>query len=190
MNVNFRCSGFTILLILSSLLGGFEGFAICYVISHEVVYLVVALVFGVLLLSSGALVYHNFKKIGSYVSNGMKLASLVQRSVIREFGDIRTPRGGEREPLVDVINDYNTIRVIAELPGVEMRYINLNCSEKILTISVDTENRKYYKDVELPVAVDSVIGAVRYMNGVLEVILTKIGTEKHERSQLFQSNVD
>ena len=109
------------------------------------------------------------------------------RPVVREFGNMKpssrpTPFGvskpsldirEEREPLVDVISDDGTVRVIGELPGVDKKDIRLNCSERTLTISVDSEKRKYYKDVELPAEVDPRISKAKYTNGVLEVTLTK-----------------
>jgi HSP20 family protein len=108
------------------------------------------------------------------------------KPVIREFGNVkpspRTPFGaprppleykGEREPLVDIMSDDGTIRVVAELPGVEKNDIKLHCSEKVLTISVDTPERKYHKEVELPSAVNPKIGKASYKNGVLEVTLNK-----------------
>ena len=114
------------------------------------------------------------------------------KPVIREFGNVKpssrptpfgTPRTSfearkEREPLVDVINDNGTIRVIAEIPGVDKKDIHLNCSERILTIVVDTEKRKYYKDINLSSEVDPKISKATYINGVLEVILTKIRKNK------------
>jgi HSP20 family protein len=110
------------------------------------------------------------------------------KPVIREFGNVkpsapRTPFSaprppleykGEREPLVDVISDNGTIRVVAELPGVEKNDIKLHYSERMLTISVDTPERKYRKDVELPSAVDPKMSKASYKNGVLEVTLNKI----------------
>ena len=109
------------------------------------------------------------------------------KPVIREFGNMKpssrpTPFGvskpsldirEEREPLVDVISDDGTIRVIAELPGVDKKDIRLNCSERTLMISVDSEKRKYHKDVDLPAEVDPRISKAKYTNGVLEVVLTK-----------------
>jgi len=107
---------------------------------------------------------------------------------IREFGNIKpssrpTPFGismpeikvsKEREPLIDIMEEDEEIKVLAELPGVEKDDINLNCTEKTLTISVDTENRKYYKELELPGEVDPKSAKARYKNGVLEVTLKRI----------------
>ena len=104
---------------------------------------------------------------------------------IREFGNIkpgvRPGRLGfgrpsfdireEREPLVDVIVTDGEVKAIAELPGVEKEDINLHGTEDTLTISVDTAERKYYREVDLPVKVDPKKAKSSYKNGVLEVTL-------------------
>jgi len=108
---------------------------------------------------------------------------------IREFGNIKPSVGRrfgrpsisireEREPLVDVINTNGEIKVIAELPGVEKKDIKLHGTETSLTISVDTPQRKYYKEVELPEKVDPKQAKSTYKNGVLEVTLPKKKEEK------------
>ena len=111
---------------------------------------------------------------------------------IREFGNVKPSRRPEafgvtrpsleikeeREPLVDVISTDGEIKVIAELPGVEREDIKLHETENSLTISVDTPQRKYYKEVELPAKVDSKKAKSSYKNGVLEVTLQKRKEEK------------
>jgi HSP20 family protein len=53
-----------------------------------------------------------------------------------------------------------------------------NCSEKVLTIAVDAEDRKYYKEIDLPAEVDPKISKATYKNGVLEIILIKVTKKK------------
>ena len=67
------------------------------------------------------------------------------------------------------------VKVIAEVPGVDKNDINLNASERKLIISVDTPQRKYYKEVDLPTEVDPQSAKATYKNGVLEVVLKKVG---------------
>ena len=97
---------------------------------------------------------------------------------IREFGNVQPTRLGprikeEREPLVDVYTTNGEVKVIAELPGVNKEDIQLHGTEDTLTISVDTPERKYYKEVELPAKVDPKGAKTSYKNGVLEVTLPK-----------------
>ena len=80
-----------------------------------------------------------------------------------------------REPLVDVYEEKDVVKVVAEVPGVEKKDINLNATEDRLIISVDTPQRKYYKEVDLPAKVDPKSAKASYKNGVLEVVLNKAG---------------
>ena len=105
------------------------------------------------------------------------------KPVIREFGNIKPTRFGprfveEREPLVDVMEEDDEVVVIAELPGVEKEDIDLRCDGHELIISVDTERRKYYKQLELPAEVDPSSARASYKNGVLEVKLKKVRPER------------
>jgi HSP20 family protein len=104
------------------------------------------------------------------------------KPVIREFGNIKPGAGvkgqplnlrEQREPLIDVIEEEGEIKVLAELPGVDKKDINLFLTEGTLTISVDTAGRKYYKELDLPVDVDETSARSTFSNGVLETTLTK-----------------
>lgn len=105
------------------------------------------------------------------------------KPVIREFGNVQPSRRGplikeEREPLVDVINTDSEIKVVAELPGVDKKDIKLHALDDILTISVNTSDRKYYKEVKLPTEVKPKDAKTSYKNGVLEVTLQKAKKRK------------
>lgn len=102
------------------------------------------------------------------------------KPVIREFGNIR-PRGGikpievheEREPLVDVIDEPDKVRVIAEVPGVSKEEINLEVIDSTKLRISTTGKRKYYKEVDLGAPVNPDTTKATYSNGVLEVVLEK-----------------
>lgn len=68
--------------------------------------------------------------------------------------------------------------MVVELPGVEKQDIKLYGTENSLTISVDTPQRKYYKEVQLPSMVDSKLAKSTYKNGVLEITMPKKKEEK------------
>ena len=112
------------------------------------------------------------------------------KPVIREFGNVQPSRKGpkirkEREPLVDVIEEDKAVVIVAELPGVEKDDINLHTTENHLTVSVDTPNRKYHKELMLPARVDPKSAYASYKNGVLEIRLKKVETTvKGERISL------
>ena len=81
----------------------------------------------------------------------------------------------EREPLVDVIEDTNVIRVIAEIPGVRKENIELSTTETSLLIQAESEDhqRKYYKELDLPCSIHTDSAIAKFKNGVLEVELKK-----------------
>jgi HSP20 family protein len=106
---------------------------------------------------------------------------------IREFGNIKpgTRKGRpridfkeQREPLIDVLETEDAVRIVAEVPGVEKQDINLRGSNTALMISVDTAHRKYYKEVDLPAQIDPKRAKSTYKNGILEVTLPKKAKEK------------
>jgi HSP20 family protein len=106
---------------------------------------------------------------------------------VREFGNVTSksmlgkPKidvKEKREPLVDILESEDNINVIAELPGVAKEDINLTGTQKGITISVDTPNRKYFRELQLPCEVDLETAKSEYKNGVLEVVLKKKKQEK------------
>jgi len=127
------------------------------------------------------------RQFGPYVYGYSMTVGPDGKPVVREFGNVKPSRRRgmfgipeaklepieAREPLVDVVDDGVNLRVVAELPGVEKKDIQMKCAEDVLTISVDTPSRKYHKEVELPSAVDPDTSKATYNNGVLEVVLRK-----------------
>lgn len=110
------------------------------------------------------------------------------KPVVDSFGNIKTRPGepgepkeyGVRKPLVEINEEPSQIIVIAEMPGVTKEDIELKATNHSLTISTkasDTD-RNYYKEVELPAAINSDYAKARYQNGILEVKLKKID-ERH-----------
>lgn len=107
---------------------------------------------------------------------------------VREFGNVKPSRYGpqvkeEREPLVDIIETDGEIHIVVELPGVEKNDVKLHGTENTLTISVDTPQRKYYKEVALPAKVKVKEAKSEYKNGVLEVTLPKAEDKKKPKGE-------
>jgi len=105
--------------------------------------------------------------------------------VVDSFGNLKTRPGepgepGLRAPLTEVNEEPSQIIVVAEMPGVTKEDIELKATSHSLTISTKASNvnRKYYKEVELPSAINSDYAKARYQNGILEVKLKKLD-EKH-----------
>lgn len=127
------------------------------------------------------------RQFGPYVYGYSMTMGPDGKPVVREFGNVKpSKRPGAfgfpeaklepieaREPLVDIVEESENVRIVAELPGVEKKDIQMKCAEDMLTISVNTPSRKYRKEIELPTAVDPDTSKATYNNGVLEVVLRK-----------------
>ncbi len=92
----------------------------------------------------------------------------------------------EREPLVDAIVNDEVVKVVTELPGVEKSDIAIEYDGHALTLRVDTEKRRNYKRLDLPVEVDLDTFRANYKNGVLELVLAR----KVKRARPKQIPVD
>jgi len=89
----------------------------------------------------------------------------------------------EREPIIDVFEEENGIRVTAELPNAKESEIRLKIENNTLTISTEASANKYHKQVKLPAAVIKDIIESNYKNGILEVKLKKVkNTGKTEKN--------
>ena len=98
--------------------------------------------------------------------------------VIEQFGNIQETEAGPevvdtREPLVDVLEEEEQVVVIAELPGIDEKDIQVHVEEDTLEIAAFTGARGYQKEVLLPVPVDSSSFTWSYKNGVLDIRLPK-----------------
>ena len=105
------------------------------------------------------------------------------KPIMDSFGNLeKEPISGQRkvrktrEPLVEVNEDQDQIIVIAEMPGVSKEDIELNATNRSLTISTEKVvfGRSYFKEIDLPAAINSDYAKARYTNGILEVKLKKL----------------
>jgi len=75
-----------------------------------------------------------------------------------------------REPLTDVFQDKDSIKLYVELPGVEKTDIQLNITQGRAEIKA----KNFHKTIDLPsVDVEVDKATANYKNGVLEVIIPK-----------------
>lgn len=121
----------------------------------------------------------------SHLKKGMKgvygfsiKTALGGKPIVETFGNIKkTPKGPkveeEREPITDVFDEKDEIRVYAEMPGVSQEDIKLDLKEDILDISVQSGERKYHKEVLLPAKVKPETLQSSYKNGILEIKIKK-----------------
>jgi len=129
------------------------------------------------------------KELGPFVHGYSMKIGPDGKPDIQEFGNIKKGLKGtpqvkeEREPLVDIVDTDKEMHVVVELPGVEKTDIKLHGTDDSITISVDTPQYKYYKDVELPAKIKVQEAKSTYKNGVLEVVLPKVEPNNKPKGQ-------
>jgi HSP20 family protein len=82
------------------------------------------------------------------------------------------PLKKQREVIVDVFDEGDYIKIIAELPGVTEQDIKTEVKGKLLTISATGISREYYKEVTLPCPIKGELDS-SYNNGILQVRIKK-----------------
>ena len=101
------------------------------------------------------------------------------RPTVEHFGNVREQEGRGpvvdevREPLVDIFDEGDFLLVVAELAGVAEKDITYDIQQDILTISGQTGDRKYFKEMLLPSAVQKERSTSSYKHGILELKLWK-----------------
>jgi HSP20 family protein len=87
--------------------------------------------------------------------------------------DVHIDRGGSAgfgsDLHLDIHEEDERLRVVADLPGVEKDAIDLKCDGEVLTITAASDRRDYEERVRLPTSVDEQSAGATYNNGVLEV---------------------
>ncbi len=106
-----------------------------------------------------------------------------------EFPRIEFPSAEIREPLIDVIDEGNKLRVVAELPGVKKEDLHVNVLPTAIEISAKLsikEEKKeegyyfrersysqFYRRIPLPAEVIPEKTQAKFENGILELTLEK-----------------
>jgi len=95
-----------------------------------------------------------------------------------ELSSIRTPTRAENlqivkedEPLVDVLEEMDAVKVVAEIHGVSVNDIALNMRDNHLEIKA---GERFSKTIEIPKKVDFARASISYKNGILQLRLPKI----------------
>lgn len=96
---------------------------------------------------------------------------------IEPFGDIRRQSPDEpvaedlREPLVDIHEERDHLLVLAEIPGVSKKDVELEISGDRLTIRAQHGQKRYHKEVVLPEAYGTEGMRWECTNGILKIRL-------------------
>ncbi len=100
------------------------------------------------------------------------------KPLVERFGNVKDDGRSAvveeaREPMVDVFDEGDHLLLVAELPGVDVGDIRFEIKDDVLSLSAVRGERKYRKEVLLPVAVLTAGATPSYRNGVFELKLTK-----------------
>ncbi|MBE0478226.1 Hsp20 family protein [Candidatus Aerophobetes bacterium] len=101
-----------------------------------------------------------------------------KRPVVQTFGNIKRTKEGPvieevREPIVDVLEEKDFVRVIAELPGVTRQNIDIKVNGDILNLCAEKQDKKYAKEILLPFQVKQDPAEFSFKNGILELKIQK-----------------
>ncbi|MCC7576066.1 MAG: Hsp20/alpha crystallin family protein [Methanomethylovorans sp.] len=108
---------------------------------------------------------------------------------IREFGSLPLENATEvfgegsslvqkRKPLVDIVEKDGKIYITAELPGISTGEIILKATDSSLDLKASHGGRKYAEQISLSTKVDPESATATYRNGVLEVVLKILNSDK------------
>jgi len=110
------------------------------------------------------------------------------KPVIQEYGNVKpdslptadscgcdnhsqTPVVDKREPLIDTLVDdkEQTLKIVAEMPGVEKADVGVVVDEDIVHIDAERGEKKYHVNVPIQQKVESDSPKATYKNGILEL---------------------
>jgi len=101
----------------------------------------------------------------------------MMNDMMGEDASVHVDRGRENGPTdpagadihVDVYEQEEQLRVVADIPGVDQEDIDLKCDGEVLTIEAVGNGREYRERLRLPARVNEHSASASYNNGILEV---------------------
>lgn len=81
----------------------------------------------------------------------------------------------EKQPLIDVFEEEDYLVVLAELPGVDEKDVNMKVDENTITITAENATKKYLEVIKLPTCVKRDTVKFTYKNNILQARLKKLG---------------
>jgi HSP20 family molecular chaperone IbpA len=79
----------------------------------------------------------------------------------------------QRQLICEVITRAKEVKIISELPGVSKERIKMNVYNKELEIDAESEKRRYYEIINLPIEANTKRIKSTIINGMLEVTFKK-----------------
>jgi HSP20 family protein len=96
------------------------------------------------------------------------------KPIVKEYGNVRPgllPASEAREPFVDVIVDdkEKVLKIVAEMPGVEKKDIEIEVVGHTVNLDAENGDKKYHSKIPIKQKVDEDSVKATYSNGILEV---------------------
>jgi len=82
---------------------------------------------------------------------------------------LEVPVQETREPHVDIFEEAGFTLILAELPGITRKDVELTLTDDLLTISAARDRRRYYKEILLPGPLTRHRLRFSCNNGILEI---------------------
>jgi len=92
-------------------------------------------------------------------------------ALLEETNPQEVDQEGFRTPHTDTVKEGDTLRVIAELPGVEKKDVTVKATENTINLTAQKDSFKYRAQIPLDVEIDPKKIKASFKNGVLELVL-------------------
>ncbi|MDO8872755.1 MAG: hypothetical protein Q7V05_08520 [Methanoregula sp.] len=100
------------------------------------------------------------------VTHSVKIRSLVPSGPKKAE---ERPENKTIEPITDIFNEGDLLRIVIEMPGVTMEKIHIAVKGHSLEVSAKESGKRYKKEITLPW--HGKLAKERYQNGILELVL-------------------
>jgi HSP20 family molecular chaperone IbpA len=100
------------------------------------------------------------------VTHSVKIRSLVPSGPKKAE---ERPENKTIEPITDIFNEGELLRVVIEMPGVTMGKIQIGVKGRSLEVSAKEGGKRYKKEITLPW--HGKLAKERFQNGILELVL-------------------
>ena len=100
------------------------------------------------------------------VTHSLKIRSLVPPG--QKKAEER-PENKTIEPITDIFNEGDQLRVVIEMPGITQEKIRIAFDDRALVISAKENAKRYKKEISLPW--HGKVVKERFQNGILELVL-------------------
>jgi HSP20 family protein len=104
------------------------------------------------------------------VTHSVKIRSLVPSGPKKAEKKVEErPENKTIEPITDIFNEGDQLRVVIEMPGVTMEKIHIAVKGRSLEVSAKEGGKRYKKEITLPW--HGKLAKERFQNGILELVL-------------------